>query len=71
MSEEKELTGYPSIDKPWLKHYSEQELNMDIPICSLYDYLYSNNKDNLSGYAINYFGTKITYGELFKKDKQQ
>ena len=66
MEEEKELIGYPSIDKPWLKHYSEQELNMDIPLCSLYDYLYLNNKDNLSGYAINYFGTKITYGELFQ-----
>lgn len=65
-TEEKTLTGYPSIEKPWLKHYSEQELNMEIPICSLYDYLYSNNIDNLSGYAINYFGTKITYEELFK-----
>ena len=63
---EKALTGYSSKDKPWLKYYSEQELNMDIPVCSLYEYLYLNNKDNLSGYAINYFGTKITYGELFR-----
>lgn len=63
---EKVLTGFPSIDKPWLKYYSEQELNMEIPLYSLYDYLYQNNKDNLASYAINYFGTKITYGELFR-----
>lgn len=24
MNTEKELTGYPSIDKPWLKYYSEE-----------------------------------------------
>ena len=23
MSEEKKLTGYPSIDRPWLKYYRE------------------------------------------------
>ena len=22
-----ELTGYPSIDKPWLKYYSEEAIN--------------------------------------------
>ena len=25
--EEKKLTGYPSIDKPWLKYYSEEAIN--------------------------------------------
>ena len=27
MPTEKELTGYPSIDKPWLKYYSEEAIN--------------------------------------------
>ena len=26
-TEEKVLTGYPSIDKPWLKFYGEEEKN--------------------------------------------
>jgi len=65
-TEEKEITGYPSIDKPWLKYYSDEEINMEIPNSSLYDYLYLNNKNNLSSYAINYFGNKITYSELFE-----
>ena len=24
-------TGYPSIDKPWLKNYNAEEIQMDIP----------------------------------------
>ena len=26
-TKEKELTGYPSIDKPWLKYYKEEDRN--------------------------------------------
>ena len=31
-----QLTGYPSIDKPWLKYYSEEAINAPLPECSLY-----------------------------------
>lgn len=66
-TEEKKMTGYPSIDKPWLKYYSEEVINVPLPECNLYQYMYDNNKDNLNGVAINYFGRKITYGQLLKK----
>lgn len=33
MPTEKELTGYPSIDKPWLKYYSEEEINAKFLNC--------------------------------------
>lgn len=59
-------TGYPSIDKPWLKYYSEEAINENLPECTVYEYLYENNKDHLQGNAIAYFGRKITYGELFE-----
>ena len=62
----KELTGYPSIDKPWLKYYSEEAINAPLPECSIYEYMYENNKDYSSDIAINYMGRKITYGELFE-----
>lgn len=62
---EKEYIGYPSIDKIWTKYYSEEAKNPKIPECSLYEYLYENNKNYPNGYAINYFGKKIKYGELF------
>ena len=59
-------TGYPSIDKPWLKFYSEEAKNSEKPYCTIYEYLYENNKNNLSNYALNYFNHKITYRELFE-----
>mgnify|MGYP002624722372 CR=1 FL=1 len=63
---EKELTGYPSIDKPWLKYYSEEAINAPLPDCSMYEYLYDCNKDYLGNTALNYFGKKITYKKLFE-----
>ena len=31
METEKKLTGYPSIDRPWLKYYSEEAIMTEIP----------------------------------------
>ena len=49
-------TGYPSIDKPWLKYYSEAAINGEIPKCTVFRNIYNNNKRNLSEVAIKYFG---------------
>ena len=65
MQTEKKLTGYPSIDKPWMKYYSEEAINAPLPECTIYEYLWGNNKDHLDDVALIYFGRKITYGELF------
>lgn len=62
---EKKLTGYPSVDKPWLKYYSEETIKASLPQCTMYEYIYELNQDNLGRIAINYYGTNITYGELF------
>ncbi len=64
--ENKDFTGYPSIDKPWLKYYSEEAINASLPECTIYEYLWENNKDHLDDVALVYFGRKISYGELFK-----
>lgn len=68
LQNDKELTGYPSIDKPWLKYYSEEaKYAADNPQkCSIYQYIYSANKNNPSDIAIEYFGAKITYSEMFQ-----
>ena len=58
-------TGYPSVDKPWLKYYSEETQNAPLPECTIYEYLVQNNRDYLSDIAILYLGRKITYKELF------
>lgn len=64
---EQKLKGYPSIDKPWLKYYSKETQNARMPECTIYTYLWENNKKNLEDVAICYYGKKITYGKLFKK----
>ena len=60
-----ELTGYPSIDKPWLKYYSKEAIGGKLPECSIYEYMYENNKDYPRDTALNYYGRKISYAELF------
>ena len=61
-----ELTGYPSIDKPWLKYYTKEVSYKPSPEMSMYDFLYENNKDNLDYTALNYYGKKVTYRKLFE-----
>lgn len=64
--EEKKLTGYASIDKPWLKYYTEEAINAPLPECTMYEYVWNNNIDHLNDVAIVYFGRKITYKEFFE-----
>ena len=61
---DKKLTGYPSIDKPWLKYYSEEAIHSPLPDGSMYDYMTACNAGRLDEPALNYFGRKITYREL-------
>lgn len=58
-------TGYASIDKPWLRYYGEEEIQTIIPKCSCYEYLYQCNCNYKDRIALNYFGQKITFEELF------
>lgn len=54
------MTGYPSIDKPWLKYYSEEAIKAEIPQCGIYDYIYKANENNMDSFAIDYYGRKVT-----------
>ena len=63
----KKSTGYPSIDKPWLKYYTEEAINAKVPECSMYQFAFDNNKHNLNEYCFEYFGAKIKYKTLFSK----
>ncbi len=67
MSNDTNHTGYPSIDKPWLKYYTEEQINAPLPECSIYEYLWECNKDHLSDYALNYFGKKMTFETIFQR----
>ncbi len=60
-----ELTGYPSIDKPWLKYYTQEQIKAELPKCKIYDYVWDSNKDYQNRIALDYFDRKITYSQLF------
>lgn len=63
--EEKKLTGYPSIDKPWLKYYDKEFLAQPIPAMNIYAYMRTiiQNYDQLT--ALSYYGKEISYKEFF------
>lgn len=67
MQTEKKLTGCPSIDKPWLKYYSEEAINAPLPECTMFEYIYNQNQDNLNRVAMNYYGSNTTYGQMFEQ----
>ncbi len=66
MENKKKTTGYPSIDKPWLKYYTEEAINAPLPECTIFEYMYENNKEYPEDIALLYFNRKISYGELFQ-----
>lgn len=65
MAEEKKLTGFPSIDKPWLKFYPAEAFSTPLPECTLYEAVLKKNENRLENTAIEYFGRIITYRQMF------
>ena len=60
---EAKSTGYPSIDKPWLKYYSTEAIHTKPAECTVYQNIYQHNKEHLSETALEYFGVKITFSK--------
>jgi long-chain acyl-CoA synthetase len=58
-------TGYPSVDKPRLKYYQEQNVNIPRPECKYVEYIWQRNRERLDSDAFDYLGKRITYRQLF------
>jgi long-chain acyl-CoA synthetase len=54
-------TGYPSIDKPWLKYYNKEITSKELPPQKIYDYIAEVADSHMDSYCLEYFGKKITY----------
>lgn len=63
-------TGYPSIDKPWLKYYSKEAIESKLSSKCMYQYLFDDNAENHALTALSYFDHEITYAELFEHIKE-
>lgn len=67
MENYKEKTGYASIDKPWLKYYSDEAINTPIPQLTMFQYLKQCVYNNIDKPAIDYYGKKYTYQEMLER----
>lgn len=65
--EEKKMTGYPSVDKPWMKYYPEGCDREPVPRRTLFEMLCADNHAHPDDVALNYYGCRITYGQLFDR----
>lgn len=55
----------PSEEKVWMNYYPKEIQNLQVPNCSLSDYL-KINMNNLDDTCIKFYGENITYKNLFK-----
>ena len=63
----KELRLKASEEMPWLKYYTDEEKQTPLPKMNMKQYLIERNAARENLIAIDYYGAKITYGELFSK----
>ena len=62
-----QTTGYPSIDKPWRKFFTEEVMNTELPKQTMFEYIYEANKGYEDKIAIEYLDMKpVTYGQLWE-----
>lgn len=62
---EGELTGYVSLDKPWLKNYSEEQICTVFEPKSMYQLMFEKNAGHEKDIALSYFGNKISFEKMF------
>lgn len=60
------LVGKPSVDKPWLKYYSDTQIKDRVPYLTAYEYLKEANANRLDLIAIDSIEGTYTYGQLFE-----
>ena len=60
-------TGYPHIDRPWMKYYDGLYIPQGEPELSMVELLKQRNKWRNSKVAVEYYGKKISYDELWNR----
>lgn len=59
-----------SEEKVWMKYYSEEARNVQMPKCRAFDYILELNKDRLDEPALHYYGADITFHDLIDRVDQ-
>ena len=56
-----------SVKKPWLEYYSREDRTIKFTDKTIYEYMRDEVGEDLDFIALNYFGAKMTYFDLFDK----
>ena len=59
--------GAVSAEKVWMKYYSEESRNAQLPRMKVYNYYKEANKDRLHDTTIYYYGAKITVKKFIER----
>jgi long-chain acyl-CoA synthetase len=57
-------------DEPWLAYYSKEDREIKFTSKTIYDYLKTCVGQDMDYIALNYFGNRMSYNELFEKIEQ-
>ena len=57
-------TGYPHLDKPWMKFYDEKYLDVPFSRDTIYDFFVKNSQCHLSSVATDFYGYRISYSNV-------
>lgn len=60
-----EKTGYPHIDKPWMKYYEGIHIPKDEPETNMVEVLKKRNKWRMHKTAYEYYERQVSYDEMF------
>ena len=58
------MTGYPSVDKPWLKYYREEPIRIIKDNQTIYAMVFETNAENMDAPALEYFGREWTFAQM-------
>ena len=61
------LTGFPAVDKPWVKYFSDEQIRIKSVNKTAYRFMYDENLDYSNDVSIIFLGKKIKYSELFER----
>ncbi len=67
MNEKSSTPIFPSVERPWLRHYSPEAVSMEIPERTLFRFIEEKNRDYPDSVVYRYYGNAITYGTLFQE----
>ncbi len=59
-----------NVDEPWLAYYSKEDREIKFTNKTIYEYLKSCVGQDMDYIALNYFGNKMSYNELFEQIEQ-